>query len=202
MGHERSCRCAAESVLVSSLRSVLTISYAPLPGNVALLDTTTRDWTLELDSDSSAQDHCWAMIDVLKVLNFGVQAAEFAKISPRLRLVGGVPPRSPRRLRRGRALGPLQPQPAEGVRPVHGEAVVPGGLGDGGADEGQDGIAHARREPICLPRQQVGEVGASTIDAEAEGSGSGEDDGRDVDVQYPRDDRQRPRVRESSLLSP
>jgi len=79
----------AERVLVRGLRAVLTVSYTPLVGNVALLDTTAAAWTLELDTGSSAEDHCWAMLDLLKVLSFGVQAADFATPSPLLRLVRG-----------------------------------------------------------------------------------------------------------------
>jgi hypothetical protein len=78
---------SAARVLVTSLRTVLTVSFVPLAGNVAQLDTTTPDWLLELDSGSSAEDQCWAMIDVLRVLSFGVEGAEFARETPRLRLV-------------------------------------------------------------------------------------------------------------------
>lgn len=78
---------AAARVLLTSLRTVLTVSFAPLGGNVAQLDTTTADWLLELDSGSSADDHCWAMIDVLRILSDGVGAATSAQEAPRLRLV-------------------------------------------------------------------------------------------------------------------
>jgi len=78
---------AAERVLVHGLRAVLTVSYAPLADDVALLDTTADTWTLELDTGSSAEDHCWAMLDLLKILSFGVHAADFATPSPSLRLV-------------------------------------------------------------------------------------------------------------------
>lgn len=88
MRHQSSHSLAAEVVLVRGLRAVLTVSYTPLADNVARLDTTAAAWVLELDTGSSADAHCWAMIDVLKVLSFGVQAAEFARPSPRLRLVG------------------------------------------------------------------------------------------------------------------
>lgn len=78
---------AAARVLVTSLRTMLTVIYVPLAGNVAQLDTTTPAWLLELDSGSSTEDHCRAMIDVLRVLSFGAEAAEFARETPRLRLV-------------------------------------------------------------------------------------------------------------------
>jgi hypothetical protein len=63
------------------------VAFVPLAADVARLDTTTPDWLLELDSGSSAEDQCWAMIDVLLVLSFGVEGAEFAQETPRLRLV-------------------------------------------------------------------------------------------------------------------
>jgi hypothetical protein len=88
LGHEGTHSGAAEIVLVRGLRAVLTVTYVPLVGNVALLDTTSAVWILELDTGSSAQDHCWAMIDVLRILSFGAPAAQSATASPRLRLVG------------------------------------------------------------------------------------------------------------------
>lgn len=78
---------AAARVLVRGLRSVITVTYVALAGNVAQLDTTSPVWLLELDSGSSAADHCWAMIDVLRVLSEGVDAATSAQEAPRLRLV-------------------------------------------------------------------------------------------------------------------
>ncbi len=78
---------AAALVLAAGLRTMLTVSFVPLGGNVALLDTTTPAWLLEVDSGSSAEDQCWAMLDVLRVVSFGAQAAEFAQAAPRLRLV-------------------------------------------------------------------------------------------------------------------
>lgn len=74
-------------MLVTALRTMLTVTYLPLATNIARLDTTTSAWLLELDSDSSAEDQCVAMIDVLKIMNSGVPAAEFAVPAPRLRLV-------------------------------------------------------------------------------------------------------------------
>src|ERR1700712_4362059 len=49
-----------------------------LAGLVAVLDTTTPAWVLNLDSGSSADDQCWALLDVLRVLAFGPDAAEWA----------------------------------------------------------------------------------------------------------------------------
>jgi hypothetical protein len=78
---------AAAQALVEGLRSMLTVTYAPLTANVAQLDTTSAVWLLELDSGSPPEDQCWAMIDVLLVLSLGPQKAEFAQVGPRLRLV-------------------------------------------------------------------------------------------------------------------
>ena len=78
---------AAADVLISGLRTILTVCFVPLIDSVARLDTTTATWVLYLDSDSPVQDHCWAMIDVLKILTLGVHAAESATHTPRLVLV-------------------------------------------------------------------------------------------------------------------
>ena len=111
-------------------------------------------------------------------------------------------PTRPGGLGRGRALRPTQPQPAEGVRPGAGEALVRRRLGDGSTDQGQDGVAHALREPFRPFRHQLGERAVPTDDVEAERLRRGEDDRRDVDVQDPGDDRQRLRVREPPLRDP
>jgi hypothetical protein len=79
---------AAALKLVEGLRALLTVTYVPLGVSVARLDTTTPAWLLELDSDSSAEDQCWAMIDVLRVMGRGAPAARFAMTSRWLRLVG------------------------------------------------------------------------------------------------------------------
>ncbi len=83
------CRhCSASAlVLVEGLRSVLAVSYVPLSGLVAVLDTTAPAWVLSLDSGSSAEDQCWALLDVLKVLTLGVNAAEWARSVPTLSVV-------------------------------------------------------------------------------------------------------------------
>lgn len=78
---------AAANVMVAGLRTMITVNFVALTSNVAQLDTTSPLWLLELDSGSSTADHCWAMIDVLRVLSHGVEAAEFARAMPRLRLV-------------------------------------------------------------------------------------------------------------------
>jgi hypothetical protein len=67
---------AAAHVMVTGLRAMITVNFVPLAGNVAQLDTTSPLWLLELDSGSSTADHCWAMIDVLRVR--GVRADEAA----------------------------------------------------------------------------------------------------------------------------
>jgi hypothetical protein len=81
-----SCSTSA-NILVDGLRTVLTVAYVPMTDLVAVLDTTAPSWVLSLDSGSPAEDHCWAMLDVLKVLAFGVHAAESATSTPRLFLV-------------------------------------------------------------------------------------------------------------------
>jgi hypothetical protein len=78
---------AAADALVGGLRTILSVTYVPLIDSVARLDTTTPTWILYLDSDSPVEDHCWAMIDVLKVLTLGVGAAASARHAPRLALV-------------------------------------------------------------------------------------------------------------------
>ncbi len=78
---------AAALALVERLNSMLTVTYVPLRGNVARLDTTTPAWLLEVDSDSSTEDQWWALIDVLRVLSSGADAAQYAQASPPLRLV-------------------------------------------------------------------------------------------------------------------
>ena len=78
---------AAARALVTSLRTVLTVASCPWRGTSPDWTPPRPDWLLELDSGSSAEDQCWAMIDVLRVLSFGVEAAEFAHETPRLRLV-------------------------------------------------------------------------------------------------------------------
>lgn len=74
-------------ILVDSLRSTVSIAYAPLARVVARLDTTRPMWVLTLDTDSPSEDHCWAMLDVLKVLNRGRHAAEYARTTTPLSLV-------------------------------------------------------------------------------------------------------------------
>ncbi len=73
--------------LVDSLRTVVSINYAHLARVVARLDTTGTTWVLTLDIDSPAEDHWWAMVDVVKVLKRGAHAAEHARTTPHLSLV-------------------------------------------------------------------------------------------------------------------
>jgi hypothetical protein len=80
--------CSASArELVDGLRTVIAVSYVPLTDLVAVLDTTMPAWVLSLDSGSSAEDHCWALFDVLRILTSGVDAAESARSVPRLRVV-------------------------------------------------------------------------------------------------------------------
>jgi hypothetical protein len=85
--HDHSGAAAAARALVKRLRPVVAVTFVPLGGSVARLDTTTPQWLLELDSDSPVWDHCWAMIDVLRVVSRGASAARFATTSGRLRPV-------------------------------------------------------------------------------------------------------------------
>ncbi|MFC5062982.1 hypothetical protein [Actinomycetospora atypica] len=80
----RACpHCSASArALVEELRSVLAVSYVPLAGLVAVLDTTSRAWVLSLDTDSPAGDHCWALLEVLEVLAYGVDAAGASRTVP------------------------------------------------------------------------------------------------------------------------
>jgi hypothetical protein len=73
--------------LLRSLRVLLTVTVRPLAHVVARLDTTSTPWVLDLDSDSSDQDQCWAMVDVLRVLTLGPPSARSAVPVPLLRLV-------------------------------------------------------------------------------------------------------------------
>lgn len=78
---------AAAAVLVSGLSSILHVAYTPMPDMVARLDTSGQEWVLHLDPDSPAEDHCWAMLDMLHVLILGRHAAGSALPAPRLHLV-------------------------------------------------------------------------------------------------------------------
>ena len=74
-------------VLVSDLRRLIEVSYLPLQGVVARLDGSASGWVLYLDSDSPAEDHYWAMLDVIRVLVLGVDAAVSAVHTAPLRLI-------------------------------------------------------------------------------------------------------------------
>lgn len=78
---------AAAEVMAHGLCRLLEVVYAPMPDVVARLDPTAHGWVLTLDSDSPAEDQCWAMVDVLKVLTLGPNATEWAVPAARLRLV-------------------------------------------------------------------------------------------------------------------
>lgn len=109
--------------LVKGLRSVLTVAYVPLHGVVAIMDTTAPVWALHLDSNSPTEDHCWAMIDVLKVLRLGPHAAEHATRPRggdwcRVDAVGGRgtrPTAGPVRHRRSGRDGPSPGKVAQGL---------------------------------------------------------------------------------------
>jgi hypothetical protein len=65
-------------MLSSGLRSLLRVTYAPLHDTVARLEISGRHRVLYLDSDSPAEDHCWAMFEVLSVLTHGPTTARWA----------------------------------------------------------------------------------------------------------------------------
>ncbi len=75
------------AALVRGLRTMIDVSFVPLQDAVARLDTCAPTWVLYLDSDSPADDHCWAMLDVLRVLTLGPEAAVSAVPAPRLHLI-------------------------------------------------------------------------------------------------------------------
>lgn len=83
---------AAADVLATGLKNLVDVAYVPLHDRVAFLDTSAPEWILYLDSDSPPMDHCWAMLDVLRVLTLGADAAESAVAVRRLRLVEPEPP--------------------------------------------------------------------------------------------------------------
>ncbi|MBC8090969.1 MAG: hypothetical protein H7Y15_03330 [Pseudonocardia sp.] len=59
---------AAAEGLVESRRHLAEVVHLPMHDSVARLEATERGWVLYLDTDSPAEDRCWAMIDVLRVL--------------------------------------------------------------------------------------------------------------------------------------
>lgn len=78
---------ADRDVLAGGLSSELYVVYTPLRDIVARLDTSHARCVLYLDSDSPAEDHRWALLDVLHLLGAGPHAAVDGR-PPRLRLVG------------------------------------------------------------------------------------------------------------------
>lgn len=72
----------------SSVSRTLHLRYLCMPHTVARLDTTGPEWVLYLDTDSPAEDHCWAMLDVLRIVTLGPHAApSTTPPPPLLRLV-------------------------------------------------------------------------------------------------------------------
>lgn len=78
---------AAAQVMAYGLCRLVEVVYTPMPDVVARLDPADHGWVLTLDSDSPPEDHCWAMVDVLKLLTLGPSATEWAVPAARLRLV-------------------------------------------------------------------------------------------------------------------
>lgn len=81
--------CPVEVVreLVDRIPASITVSFTPLEGVVARLDTSGATWVLLLDSRSPVPDLCWALRDVLDVLRRGPQAAQYGRVAPPLHLV-------------------------------------------------------------------------------------------------------------------
>ncbi len=80
---------SAGNVFDDNVRRVLTIIFTPMPDTVARLNASDRGWVLYLDPDSSAEDQCWAMCDVLAILADGPGVAGSAVRMPHLRLIQG-----------------------------------------------------------------------------------------------------------------
>jgi len=70
-----------------SVGRTLHLRYLSMPHTVARLDTTGPEWVLYFDTDSPAEDHCWALLDVLRIVTLGPHAAPSTTPPPTLRLV-------------------------------------------------------------------------------------------------------------------
>ncbi len=78
---------AAAEEMARGLCGLIEVVYTSLDDVVARLDQTPRGWLLTLDIDSPPEDHCWAMVDVLKMLALGPGAVERAVPARALRVV-------------------------------------------------------------------------------------------------------------------
>ncbi|GAY09623.1 hypothetical protein [Pseudonocardia sp. N23] len=78
---------AAVEDLITDLRGLIDVRHRPLRYVVARLDVSARGWVLVLDSESPAEDHYWALRDVIRVLVLGVGAAASAVPAVPLRVV-------------------------------------------------------------------------------------------------------------------
>lgn len=85
---ESSSALAAE--LITTLDRTLRIVRTPMIDAVARLDTCGQSWVLYLDSACAPEDQCWALLDVLRVLELGLAATQWAIPAPRLRLLGDI----------------------------------------------------------------------------------------------------------------
>ena len=76
-------------ILIGGLRNTFDVIYTPLSCSVARLDTTGTRWLLYLDSESPVEDHCWALLDLARVLLLRLDATELdsAVNAPHLRAV-------------------------------------------------------------------------------------------------------------------
>ena len=83
---ESSCGQTAE--LVRTLGRALHVVKTPMVDAVARLDTCGSNWVLYLDSGCPPEDQCWALLDVLRVLELGLAATRWAIPAPRLKLLG------------------------------------------------------------------------------------------------------------------
>lgn len=77
----------AADTLAEGLARLADIEYAPLPDAVARLVLNGPRPLLTLDQDSPPEDLCWAMMDAMRALAFGLHATESARSTCRLRSV-------------------------------------------------------------------------------------------------------------------
>jgi len=65
----------------------LRVAYRPLDDAVALLDTSSPDWVIYLDSESPSEDHIWALLEALEIVTEAIDTAPTAATARHLRVV-------------------------------------------------------------------------------------------------------------------
>ncbi|MDT7700304.1 MAG: hypothetical protein QOJ30_2629 [Pseudonocardiales bacterium] len=111
--------------LVTTLGQTLRIVKTPMIDAVARLDTCGPNWVLYLDSTCPPEDQCWALHDVLRVLELGLTATRWAIPAPHLRLLGdSTQPPNQCRAQQASDHGRSTEGPSRGLRP--GRLGVPG----------------------------------------------------------------------------